>query len=104
MEIIQSPLMGVTFRPKGTKDSVRALNIGEHLLLEAEPENPYDSNAVKVLTEDGEFIGYLARESNMETAEHLANGGEVRVTILSFLSDIKPHLQIELLDEESVED
>lgn len=94
---IQATCVGANFRPAGTKDIIRTLSIGDELLVEREPDNAYDSNAVKVLTKDGDWIGYVAKESNMELAEHLDNGGEARVTIISFLSNIKPHLEIELL-------
>ena len=34
--------------------------IGEHsFTLEAEPTNPYDANAIKILAEDGHHIGYV---------------------------------------------
>ena len=33
-----------------------------HVVLETEPDNPYDSNAVKVMSGNKETLGYLARE------------------------------------------
>ena len=37
------------------------LEIGSHITMEAEPDNPYDKNAVKLLF-DGEKIGYIAKQ------------------------------------------
>lgn len=99
---INAPLMGVNFRPPEAKSVVDQLTIGQRLLLEPEPSNPYDSNAVRVIEpKSGEFIGYLAKVSNAETAEHLANGGEYECEVLSFLGTRKPNLGIRLLDADN---
>lgn len=40
---------------------------GEHLgTLEPEPTNPYDSNAIKILAEDGHHVGYVPRDYTRE--------------------------------------
>lgn len=104
MEQIFSTLVGVNFRPAEARAVVKDCQIGHVFGLEAEPTNPYDANAVKVIDpETDTFVGYLSRESNMETAAHLNQGGRARATIVSFLGVIKPHLLVELFepDEES---
>jgi len=40
---------------------IASCRVGEPLLLEPEPDNPQDENAVRVLREDGKQIGYLER-------------------------------------------
>ena len=41
--------------------------IGEHVgLLEAEPENEYDENAIKILAEDRHHVGYVPRDMTDE--------------------------------------
>lgn len=101
MEIFAA-LVGVNFRGKAATAIVKGLVINESLILAAEPSNPYDSNAVKVIDpESEEHIGYLSRESNAETAVHLGDGGEYTCTVASFLSATKPHLRIELLGDEA---
>src|SRR3989304_1425163 len=83
---ILSQLVGVSFRGAGIKALVQSLETGTEFTLEADPENPYDSNAVKVLyTDDNDetqFIGFLSKESNAETAEHLGNGLKVKCELL----------------------
>ena len=101
---IFSTLVGVTFRPAGTMAIVKSLAIGDRLYLEPEPDNAYDSNAIKVLDEAGNHLGYLSRESNAETAEWLAEGGEAYAEVVSFLSEIKPHLRITLQDTGEMSD
>ena len=100
---ILSQLVGVSFRGAGIKALVQSLETGTEFTLEADPENPYDSNAVKVLyTDDNDetqFIGFLSKESNAETAEHLGNGLKVKCELLDMAGTPKPILNIELIDE-----
>src|SRR5215475_2548711 len=49
---------GVSFRQR----AVAHVREGERLLLEREPTNKHDENAIKVCRLDGEHIGYLPRE------------------------------------------
>jgi len=50
------------------------LNIGDRLDFKREPTNPYDSNAIIVLTEDGTKIGYIPKRENTPFAEQLDQG------------------------------
>ena len=44
--------------------------IGEFVgTLEAEPANPYDSNAIKVLAADGHHVGYIPKDMTAEIRE-----------------------------------
>ena len=41
--------------------------IGEHVgILEAEPDNQYDANAIKILAEDGHHVGYVPKDMTLE--------------------------------------
>ena len=53
---------GVTFN--GRQEIIKKLKIGDKLRFLPEPTNPHDYHAVKVITEDGECIGYVPRERN----------------------------------------
>ena len=45
--------------------------IGEHSgTLEAEPTNPYDANAIKILSEDGHHVGYVPKDMTSEVRKH----------------------------------
>lgn len=102
---IFSTVVGITFRPAEAKAAMDNLVPGDHLFLEPNPSNPYDSNAVKVIDPDsGEFIGFLSRESNAEVAEHLANDGPYSCEIISFLSTRKPHVSIKLYKADELND
>ena len=46
-------------------------HLGESLaILAAEPENPYDSNAIRILTSDWQLLGYVPRDMTEEIRRH----------------------------------
>lgn len=97
MQTIFGACVGVSFRGATARDIVKGLKVGNKLLFEREPSNVYDKNAVRVIEpESGEFVGYLAKESNMEVADHLDNDLPYSCEVASFLTTIKPHLRINL--------
>ena len=93
MQIITT-LAGANFRPAEAKEIVRQLSVGNHLDLEAEPDNKYDPNAVKVVLE-GEHLGYVAKINNPEVARALADGDLLIATVIDFETSLKPVLMIE---------
>lgn len=46
------------------QDVFKRLEKNDPLLLEREADNKYDSNAIKVLTIDGEKLGYIPKRDN----------------------------------------
>ena len=52
----------------------------DKLTLEAEPNNPYDANAIKVLSPEGNQIGYLSMEMAEKVKPALDNQTEIHVT------------------------
>ena len=62
--------------PDGTKreNIIKKCESGEEVMLVREPDNPYDKNAIAVLRESGEQIGYISRKYNERLAKHLDNG------------------------------
>lgn len=101
MEVF-SPLVGVTFRPAEAKEIVRSLTQtdGDKLSLEAEPDNAYDSHAVKVIhNPTGTHLGYIARENNFEIFQALENDEPLVVEIVSFENTLKPTLLISSAEE-----
>ena len=53
---------------------------GDQLSLHAEPDNPYDPNAVQVLSKYGKQIGYLKKEMAEKVKPALDNETEIHVT------------------------
>ena len=52
----------------------------DKLQLAAEPTNPYDANAIKVLSKNGNQIGYLNKEMAEKVKPALDNQTEIHVT------------------------
>ena len=55
--------------------------VGDLLVLEHEPDNPHDINAIRVLRQNGEQIGYLEREFAGEVVSRSAKGRRYHVVI-----------------------
>lgn len=58
-DFIFCDIVGISYRPPKTIKRAKELYKGEYLFLEEEPENLYDKNAIKVITDDNSFIGYI---------------------------------------------
>jgi len=78
---IEAAIAGATFREEGT-EIVTGLKEGQRYLLEREPSNPHDPNAVKVLVENYEYgrrkprtyhIGYIPRKWSGTVSAALKN-------------------------------
>lgn len=54
---------------------------GDKLRLEAEPLNPYDPNAIKVLSKGRNQIGYLNKALAEKVKPALVNETEIHVTV-----------------------
>ncbi len=61
------------------QDIIRHCEVGEELELVPEPNNPYDSGAVKICRKNGEQIGYWQADGRM--AHDISIGWTYRVTI-----------------------
>lgn len=60
-------LVGFSFYPGAIRRASR-LNIGDPVIIEREPHNPYDSNAIRVLNVNGKMLGHI----DWRTAAHLS--------------------------------
>jgi hypothetical protein len=100
-------LVGVTFRGGEAKEIVKHLTRedGVNLSLECEPDNAYDSCAVKVIHDPtGTHIGYLARENNYDVFSALQNATELCIEIVGFENTLKPTLLITDVPEHALDD
>ena len=60
-EVLEFTIAGMSYR-----DDIDDY-LGEHVgTLEAEPTNQYDSNAIKILAEDGHHVGYVPKDMTAE--------------------------------------
>lgn len=51
--------------------NARRLEVGDTVVLQREPDNPFDANAVRVLLADGADVGYVARDAARGLAARL---------------------------------
>lgn len=82
-------LVGMHFRGQHAKEYAAALQPGDTLLLEREPDNEYDENAIKVLTpgDDGFHLAYV----NKETAAWLAPEMDEGKTFVCTIDRVEPY-------------
>ena len=67
-------IVGMHFRSAEMVEYASALQGGEELSLEREPENQFDQNAIKVLTDGGAHLGYIERGQAAWISGHMEEG------------------------------
>lgn len=73
---IELKVVGVTFKNddgSSRKDLILAMTDQSPVMLEREPNNKYDPNAIKVLTDGGQ-IGYIGKDYSAILAEYMDMG------------------------------
>lgn len=63
------------------KDLTASLAAGQELILRRQPDNPYDSLAIEVLTASGDKLGYVPRAANPPYARLMDAGHAVSARI-----------------------
>lgn len=87
-EILQiSPLAG--FQHYAGAAFFPLMQAGDRLELQREPDNPYDSQAVRVLWR-GSQIGYAPRADNVDLARIMDRGSRVEARILQLQTSRDP--------------
>lgn len=74
-------IVGMHFRGAEAKEYASALQPGDTLSLEREPENEYDQNAIKVMTPGGMHLGYIERTQAAWISGWLDQGETFTVTV-----------------------
>jgi hypothetical protein len=72
------------------------LAVGQELVLQREPENPYDDLAVAVHTTTGQKLGYLPRHLNEIPAALMDNGRQLTAGITNLSRNAPPWEMVEL--------
>ena len=74
VELLNCNIAGTTFL--NLKDIEPKLKKHQLLVLKREPKNEYDGNAILILTEDGQKLGYVPQEKN-EVLSNLMDAGKL---------------------------
>ena len=74
VELLNCNIAGTTFLE--LEDIEPKLKKHQLLVLKREPKNEYDGNAILILTEDGQKLGYVPQEKN-EVLSNLMDAGKL---------------------------
>ena len=74
VELLNCNIAGTTFLD--LEDIEPKLKKHQLLVLKREPKNEYDGNAILILTEDGQKLGYVPQEKN-EILSNLMDAGKL---------------------------
>ena len=96
IELQRSPVAGFQYHQGETVWS--RLSVGDALALLSEPDNAYDSRAVKVLWQ-GVQLGYVPRVDNAAVHHLLANGQTLRARIVNLQDSRNPWKRLEFAVE-----
>ena len=92
MLVQSSPLAG--FQYYQGKQLWDEMKVGDALTLVREPDNPHDSNAVRVEWR-GHKLGYVPRRENRSVAQHMDRGGGVEARVSRLTQHRNPWQRIE---------
>lgn len=79
------------------QEEIRRCRIGEPVTLELDPNNPYDSNCIKVISARGIQIGNIARQQAEWLSEHIELGNHCSAVILDGGESESGHFGVSLL-------
>ena len=80
---INTRIAGVYFKDDDVKHYLKELPKGTKLILEPEPDNDVDANAIRVLTEEIEGsidLGYISKDINESVLQKINEGIELIIT------------------------
>ena len=75
-----SKINGSTFVPNG-QQLISQLKSGDELLLEREPENTYDKNAIRVMNSSKQKLGFIPKDTAANLSKNIDNNDIVKVSV-----------------------
>jgi hypothetical protein len=81
-----------TRRAAGRREACENLEVGEVVMLEREPDNAHDENAILVVTDDGSELGYVPRDDARDVAPFLDAGAEADARVKKLLDTADGHV------------
>ena len=100
MPIIRTIMKGSSFLGKENQEAYKRLQDGEVLILEREPDNRYDPNAVRVKNIHGLKLAYVAKED----APPVSAAMEAGIVPRCYVVEKSPRINIEWEDPISNEE
>jgi len=85
-------IAGLSFRPQKDQEAIK---LGQVLLLEAEPDNPYDNNAIKLVTlEDKIHVGYVPKKQTKELHPYRIAEIPVFTVVVNHIPEMPSHKRV----------
>ena len=96
-------IAGVQFRTQAEQKTLASLTEGEVLTLVPEPDNQYDSNAVKIMKGDA-HLGYVPRRFSSEVSAALEVGATLTCAVITINPGAKSYerCEVEILEEAEI--
>lgn len=93
-------LVGAKFRPVEIQQKILDLKLGDTLHAVAEPTNPHDPNAIKLLDFNDNFLGYVAatdykRESLVLASDIVDDLGNLGFVVAGDVGTNSPKILVE---------
>lgn len=76
-------IAGVQFRPTEIKKKISELMVGDKLILDPEPTNKFDPNAVRIMITISEdtFLGYVPKKFSSEVSAMIEAGIDIECIV-----------------------
>ncbi|HHZ11468.1 MAG TPA: hypothetical protein GYA05_02010 [Acholeplasmataceae bacterium] len=88
-------VVGVTY--EGRQEYIKKMKIGERIRLERDRNNPHDPNAIKVVNEKGEHIGFISKDLAGKLAERMDKGERFQAAVSDITGSPETVLGVNLL-------
>ena len=91
--ILSFYIAGLSFRPEKDQEVIKT---GLALLLEAEPDNPYDNNAIKLVTFDDPriHVGYVPKKQTKELHPYRIAEIPVFTVVVNHIPEMPSHKRV----------
>ena len=100
--LIRTFVAGTAYVP-GIGDLVSRMEVGERLTLVREPQNRFDSMAIRVDTSHGTKLGYVPRKDNHVIASLMDAGKQVFATVVSIhVYDPPPSIEVDVMMRDGI--
>lgn len=80
---IITKVVGVTYENR--QAIIKKMRDGESLILQREPDNDYDKNAIKVIRSDGQKIGYLNKDLAVKIQQYFNDTKLLRADVMEIV-------------------
>jgi len=95
-------IAGTQYHDIATHKDLARLELGAVLRLKREPDNRYDTYAIRVETDAGEMVGYIPKHQNRTIARIMDQGVEVIASVDKIAPDEAPWRRIWIKVHEKV--